>query len=314
MDWMHDQADRPQLPDLVGRAEAAAAAGLSGQRITQLEQAGRMPQPVARVAATPLWVRADIERWAEERTPQPGRPSAQMTAKVVVPGRYSFNAVVVAGARRVVVPAPVRGAVQRIEWRVTIRVLSPPAVDDAPLGLLLGTASVHVELDGSDGPATIVGQVRSGARPQADGGLLLEVKSPLPPQPTGMVVKDSRFRPSGLSPAERVVLDGSRLSVTLTDLRHAIAYHGDLVEFSETPPSGRQVRVAVAAGARIPVQVDDVVAVDVMYLDDAAAIADGMVTAVEDDTTAGRQLVTVFSAGPSRPRFSPPPKPVPVEV
>jgi predicted nicotinamide N-methyase len=40
--------------------------GVTRQRVTQLAAASGFPEPVARLAAGPIWKRADIETWARE--------------------------------------------------------------------------------------------------------------------------------------------------------------------------------------------------------------------------------------------------------
>lgn len=59
---------------LVGLAEAAEILGVSRQRIHQLANAGRLPEPCQRVSATPLWWREDIETFGHRRRRRPGRP------------------------------------------------------------------------------------------------------------------------------------------------------------------------------------------------------------------------------------------------
>jgi predicted DNA-binding transcriptional regulator AlpA len=51
---------------LMGTTEIAKLLGVSRQRVGQLAQGGTFPEPVARLAAGPIWESADIERWARE--------------------------------------------------------------------------------------------------------------------------------------------------------------------------------------------------------------------------------------------------------
>lgn len=50
--------------DLVGVAEIADMLGVTRTRVTQLAKTYGFPEPVARLAAGPVWQRRDIEEWA----------------------------------------------------------------------------------------------------------------------------------------------------------------------------------------------------------------------------------------------------------
>lgn len=50
----------------MGTAEVAKLLGVSRQRVNQLSHRDDFPEPVARLAAGPVWQNADIERWARE--------------------------------------------------------------------------------------------------------------------------------------------------------------------------------------------------------------------------------------------------------
>lgn len=68
------------VPELAGVSEAAAILGVSRQRVHQLarrhDAIPSFPIPVARVKATPLWTRASIQSYAEQRRTTPGpRPN-----------------------------------------------------------------------------------------------------------------------------------------------------------------------------------------------------------------------------------------------
>ena len=51
---------------LMGTAEIAKLLGVSRQRVSQLSHSDGFPEPVARLAAGPVWQTADVERWARE--------------------------------------------------------------------------------------------------------------------------------------------------------------------------------------------------------------------------------------------------------
>lgn len=53
--------NRRKRQDLVGTAEAAELLGVERPRIGRWIGKGAMPQPVAKLGATPVWERADIE-------------------------------------------------------------------------------------------------------------------------------------------------------------------------------------------------------------------------------------------------------------
>lgn len=53
-------------PRLAGVAELAALLGVSKQRVTQLAKTKRFPEPLADLAAGPVWDLADVEAWARE--------------------------------------------------------------------------------------------------------------------------------------------------------------------------------------------------------------------------------------------------------
>lgn len=52
-------------PNVVGTAEAAEILGKVVQVVSRYAKEGRMPEPAAELAATPLWHRRQIERLAE---------------------------------------------------------------------------------------------------------------------------------------------------------------------------------------------------------------------------------------------------------
>ena len=55
--------------DLVGVAEAAMLLETSRAQVSRLSLRDDFPDPVARLRMGPIWMRADVKRWAEERKP-----------------------------------------------------------------------------------------------------------------------------------------------------------------------------------------------------------------------------------------------------
>ncbi|RHW24114.1 DNA-binding protein [Nocardioides immobilis] len=51
---------------LTGTSEIAKPLGVSRQRTSQPAQREDFPEPVARLAAGPIWETTDIERWSRE--------------------------------------------------------------------------------------------------------------------------------------------------------------------------------------------------------------------------------------------------------
>lgn len=64
----------PLKLDLVCAVEAAAILGVSRQRVAQLRDSGRFPEPVAITRSGAIWLKADVERFAAIPRPT-GRPS-----------------------------------------------------------------------------------------------------------------------------------------------------------------------------------------------------------------------------------------------
>lgn len=54
-------------PSLAGTAELSDILGVTKQRVQQLHVAGRLPEPIAVLAATPVWDRAEVETYAATR-------------------------------------------------------------------------------------------------------------------------------------------------------------------------------------------------------------------------------------------------------
>ena len=59
---------------LMGLKEIADLLGVSRQRAGQLAATEGFPQPVARLAAGPIFESADVEAWAKTRNTKSGRP------------------------------------------------------------------------------------------------------------------------------------------------------------------------------------------------------------------------------------------------
>jgi hypothetical protein len=56
-----------EVADLMGVGEAAALLGVSKQRVHQLARSAEFPQPLVRLAATPVWSGEDLRRYAGAR-------------------------------------------------------------------------------------------------------------------------------------------------------------------------------------------------------------------------------------------------------
>jgi chromosome partitioning protein len=53
--------------DLVGVAEIAMTLGTSRAQVSRWSLRDDFPMPVARLRMGPIWMRADVERWARSR-------------------------------------------------------------------------------------------------------------------------------------------------------------------------------------------------------------------------------------------------------
>lgn len=69
-------AERPTVPALVGLGEIADILGVTKQRVHQLATAPGFPEPVARLRATPVWARADIDTYGSQRAGGAGTAGA----------------------------------------------------------------------------------------------------------------------------------------------------------------------------------------------------------------------------------------------
>jgi hypothetical protein len=66
----------PQLPEFVGAQEVGELLGVSRQRVHQLRQESGFPEPLFRLAATPVWPKAAIMAFLGRWDRRPGRRSA----------------------------------------------------------------------------------------------------------------------------------------------------------------------------------------------------------------------------------------------
>jgi predicted DNA-binding transcriptional regulator AlpA len=65
---------KPAVSSLVGTAEATAVLGVSRRRLTQLSERPDFPRPVAVTAATPVWLRTEIQAFKQAWPRRTGRP------------------------------------------------------------------------------------------------------------------------------------------------------------------------------------------------------------------------------------------------
>jgi hypothetical protein len=72
-DVFHVQLETTCLSDLLGTAEVCCELGITGQRLHQLRQSGRFPEPRRELAATPPWMRSTLKDFTVgwRRTPGP---------------------------------------------------------------------------------------------------------------------------------------------------------------------------------------------------------------------------------------------------
>lgn len=71
---MEHELEQPPLPDVIGYAEVAELAGVSRQRARQFRNIAAFPEPVIETGQGPLFSRAAVEAWVQQRDPRPGRP------------------------------------------------------------------------------------------------------------------------------------------------------------------------------------------------------------------------------------------------
>ncbi len=64
---------QPIMPTLVGVAEIAQRLGVSRQRVSELAGTDQFPEPIARLAAGPIWAEPTLLRFVEQWERRPGR-------------------------------------------------------------------------------------------------------------------------------------------------------------------------------------------------------------------------------------------------
>jgi predicted DNA-binding transcriptional regulator AlpA len=55
--------------NLAGTAEVAEVLQVTRRHAIRLTSEPGFPEPIARLRATPVWMRSDVERWAKNRKP-----------------------------------------------------------------------------------------------------------------------------------------------------------------------------------------------------------------------------------------------------
>lgn len=75
------QLNRPNLPELVGLADIAEMLGVSRQRAAQIAEKPDFPPTVMQLRSGPMRVRRQVQRWATNRNPKPGRPRQNREAE-----------------------------------------------------------------------------------------------------------------------------------------------------------------------------------------------------------------------------------------
>jgi predicted DNA-binding transcriptional regulator AlpA len=68
------ELQQPQVPELGGVTEFAELLGLSRQRAWGISQKPDFPAPIMELAAGPVWLRSQLEHWANTHERKPGRP------------------------------------------------------------------------------------------------------------------------------------------------------------------------------------------------------------------------------------------------
>jgi predicted DNA-binding transcriptional regulator AlpA len=74
-DTIVDAMTAKRKVNLAGLAEVAEMLQVTRRHAIRLTSESDFPEPVARLRATPVWRRADIERWAKSRKPNGRRRS-----------------------------------------------------------------------------------------------------------------------------------------------------------------------------------------------------------------------------------------------
>jgi hypothetical protein len=85
-DVVDEEAVAPPFPEVVGEAEVVKILGISKAYFGQLRSAGRFPEPVAQLRATPIWTRAAVEEFRSTRRstsrPKPVVPSGLTVRRI----------------------------------------------------------------------------------------------------------------------------------------------------------------------------------------------------------------------------------------
>lgn len=76
--------EEPTFPEMFGVSEVAKFLGVSKQRVSELREAGRLPEPLSELRAGPVWPRPTIERFLERWARRPGRPPADSRIDMMV--------------------------------------------------------------------------------------------------------------------------------------------------------------------------------------------------------------------------------------
>lgn len=72
----------PLVPPLLGVAEVSKELGVTKQRVAQLRYRPDFPDPVAELAAGPIWTQASLSRFIEQWDRSPGRPRKASAAQL----------------------------------------------------------------------------------------------------------------------------------------------------------------------------------------------------------------------------------------
>lgn len=76
--------DEPTFPEMFGVSEVAEFLRVSKQRVSELRESGRLPEPLSELRAGPVWPRPTIERFLEGWARRPGRPPVDSGADMMV--------------------------------------------------------------------------------------------------------------------------------------------------------------------------------------------------------------------------------------
>lgn len=75
-----------KFPDYVDHQQVLKMCGFSKQRLWQLRQAKRFPEPTNRINGGPVWLRADIYQFLDTWSRIPGPRPASLTSSEAVSG------------------------------------------------------------------------------------------------------------------------------------------------------------------------------------------------------------------------------------